>query len=46
MNLEEGVYSEQAFAARIDALPEPHRPFALGIYANAVVSKLSGAPVA
>ena len=27
--------------ARIAALPEPHRPYALGIYANAVASKLS-----
>lgn len=39
--LEEGDCSEAAFAARIDAMPEPHRRFALGIYANAVVSKLA-----
>jgi hypothetical protein len=28
------------FAARIAALPEPHRPYALAIYANAIASKL------
>jgi hypothetical protein len=39
--LEEGVCSEEAFRARIDALPEAHRSFALGIYANAVSSKLA-----
>ncbi|MDX1733673.1 MAG: 1-acyl-sn-glycerol-3-phosphate acyltransferase [Halioglobus sp.] len=47
VSMEEGVVSEAEFAARIDALPEAHRPYALGIYANAVVSKLSavsGAP--
>ncbi len=32
--------SEADFRARIEALPEAHRPFALAIYANAVVSKL------
>jgi len=45
--LEEGDCSEGDFAARIDALPEQHRPYALGIYANAVASKLAiaeGAP--
>lgn len=31
---------ERDFAARIAALPEPHRPFALAIYANPIVSKL------
>jgi hypothetical protein len=41
LHMEPGDCSEEAFAARIDALPEPHRPYALGIYANAVVSKLA-----
>ena len=42
----EGLYSEDGdvgeaeFRARIDALPEAQRPYALAIYANAVVSKL------
>jgi hypothetical protein len=40
LNFEDGVYSEEAFFARIDALPEVHREYALGIYANAVVSKI------
>jgi len=40
LNLEQGDCSEEAFDARIAAMPEPHRPYALGIYANAVVSKL------
>jgi len=39
--LEEGDCSESEFTARIDAMPEPHRRYALGIYANSVVSKLS-----
>jgi 1-acyl-sn-glycerol-3-phosphate acyltransferase len=39
--LEEGDCSEETFAARIEAMPEPHRRYALGIYANAVVSKLT-----
>ena len=39
--LEEGDCSEAEFAARIDALPEAQRPHALGIYANAVSSKLA-----
>lgn len=38
--LEEGDCTEAEFKARIDALPEAQRPYALGIYANAVVSKL------
>jgi 1-acyl-sn-glycerol-3-phosphate acyltransferase len=38
--LEEGDCSRAEFEARIDALPEAHRPYALAIYANAVVSKL------
>ncbi len=45
----EGLYSEDGdvgeaeFRARIDALPEAQRPYALAIYANAVVSKLDRA---
>ncbi len=39
--LEEGDCSEADFDARIKAMPEAHRPYALGIYANAVVSKLA-----
>lgn len=31
---------EREFGARVKALPEPHRPFALAIYANPIVSKL------
>jgi len=42
-SVEAGDCGEDEFNARIDALPEAHRPFALGIYANAVVSKLSAA---
>ncbi len=37
---EAGTQSRAAFTAHIEALPEAHRPFALAIYANAVVSKL------
>ena len=40
-HVEEGDFSEAVFDARIAAMPEAHRPFALGIYANAVVSKLA-----
>ena len=39
--LADGECSAQEFERRIAALPEGHRPFALAIYANAVVSKLS-----
>jgi len=39
--VEGGECSPQQFERRIEALPEGHRPFALAIYANAVVSKLS-----
>ena len=39
--LEEGDCSQPAFEARIAAMPEAHRPYALAIYANAVVSKLA-----
>lgn len=46
VNMEAGDCSEEDFAARIAALPEPHQPYALGIYANAVVNKLSGSMVA
>ncbi len=36
----EGSVTADAFAARIDALPEPQQPYALALYANAVQSKL------
>jgi hypothetical protein len=39
--VEEGECSEAAFDARIEAMPQESRPYALGIYANAVVSKLA-----
>lgn len=39
--LEDGDCSLAGFEARIDAMPEAHRRFALDIYANAVVSKLA-----
>jgi hypothetical protein len=39
--LEPGDCTPENFSRRIAAMPEPHRPFALAIYANAVVSKLS-----
>ena len=39
--VEPGDCSRDQFEARINALPEPHRPYALAIYANAVVSKLA-----
>jgi len=35
-----GSCSEAEFNARIDALPEAHRPYALAIYSNSLVSKL------
>lgn len=38
--VEDGDVTESEFNARIDALPSEHRDYALGIYANAVVSKL------
>lgn len=41
--LEEGDCSREEFEQRINALPEEHRPHALAIYANAVVSKLDRA---
>lgn len=41
--LEEGDCSREQFEQRIEALPEEHRPYALAIYANAVVSKLDQA---
>ena len=37
---EKGDVSRAEFEARINALPEDHRPYALAIYANAVVSKM------
>jgi hypothetical protein len=39
--IEAGDCSPSEFEARISALPEAHRPYALAIYANAVVSKLA-----
>ena len=39
--LEEGDCSQAQFEARIAAMPEAHRPYALAYYANAVVSKLA-----
>ncbi len=47
LTAEPGDCSREQFEQRIAALPEAHRPYALAIYANAVVSKLairSGAP--
>jgi 1-acyl-sn-glycerol-3-phosphate acyltransferase len=41
MYLEEGDCSRAEFEARINAMPEAHRPYALGIYANAITSKLN-----
>ena len=41
LTAEPGDCSRAEFERRIAALPEPHRPFALAIYANAVVSKLA-----
>lgn len=38
---ESGACDEAEFNDRIDAMPEGHRPYALGIYANAVLNKLS-----
>jgi hypothetical protein len=38
--LEDGDCSREQFEARIAALPEAHRPHALAIYANAIVSKI------
>ncbi|HSB96541.1 MAG TPA: cytochrome C oxidase Cbb3, partial [Spongiibacteraceae bacterium] len=39
-NAPDHVRLEQDFTRRIDALPEAHRPYALAIYANPIVSKL------
>lgn len=44
--VERGDCDREQFRARIAALPEPHRPYALAIYANAVVSKLQRAAAA
>lgn len=40
LTLEAGDCKRADFEARINALPEAHRPYALAIYANAVASKL------
>ncbi|MFK8051057.1 MAG: 1-acyl-sn-glycerol-3-phosphate acyltransferase [Halioglobus sp.] len=37
--LEQGDCSRSEFEERIQAMPEAHRPYALGIYANAIISK-------
>jgi len=39
--LEPGDCGRDEFAARIEAMPEAHRPYALATYANAVVAKLA-----
>lgn len=39
--VEDGECSAQQFERRIAALPAGHRDFALALYANAVLSKLS-----
>ena len=39
--LEEGDSDRASFEARINAMPDAHRPYALAIYANAVASKLA-----
>jgi len=41
LTTEPGDCSREQFERRIAAMPEGHRPFALAIYANAVVSKLA-----
>ncbi|MEH6587548.1 MAG: 1-acyl-sn-glycerol-3-phosphate acyltransferase [Halioglobus sp.] len=41
--LEEGDCNRDEFEQRIQALPEAHRPYALAIYANAVMSKMDQA---
>jgi hypothetical protein len=41
LTAEPGDCSRAQFEQRIDAMPEPHRRYALAIYANAVVSKLA-----
>ncbi|QIB65223.1 1-acyl-sn-glycerol-3-phosphate acyltransferase [Kineobactrum salinum] len=40
LSREQGSVDREAFTRRIDALPEPHRPYALALYANAVASKV------
>jgi len=47
LTVEPGDCSREQFEQRVAAMPAPHRPYALAIYANAVVSKLAlraGAP--
>jgi len=41
LTAEPGDCSRAQFEQRIAAMPEPHRPYALAIYANAVASKLA-----
>ncbi|MEM6583894.1 MAG: 1-acyl-sn-glycerol-3-phosphate acyltransferase [Pseudomonadota bacterium] len=40
LSVEPGDCSRERFEQRIHAMPAEHRPFALAIYANAIVSKL------
>ncbi|MEM1154878.1 MAG: glycerol acyltransferase, partial [Pseudomonadota bacterium] len=40
LDVEPGDCSRDRFEQRIQAMPVEHRPFALAIYANAIVSKL------
>ena len=42
LQIDEGSCSEAAFRARIEAMDEAHRPFALAGYANALHSVLNG----
>lgn len=41
LSREQGSVDRETFARRIEALPEPHRPYALALYANAVNSKIN-----
>jgi hypothetical protein len=41
LNVEPGECSREQFERRIASMPEAHRSYALAIYANAIVSKLS-----
>ena len=41
LTAEPGDCTREEFERRINTMPEPHRPYALAIYANAVVSKLA-----
>ena len=41
LHFEDGVCTRSDFEDRINAMPEAHRPYALGIYANVVNNKLN-----